>query len=411
MSARVLRATALGLAVALATVSVRADTPATVWERARDPQVATRDALHAYVEQALTTSALSSVPVLRSSVVSHARDLLLEAHAETSPDARLRFDLGEVYEKLQEHERAVTVLSAAIKDHPDAPGVVDAIESLSFAYARLDRPKEERATYFAYLATVTDEHAKGTAVLNLAEAEMRLGNLPEAIARYRESVALVAGGAGQSSQETTLLATWGLAVALDRAGDPHAAQEEALLGTQLDPGERTLEYGENVFFVPEYERHWYPRAGAGRGGEAGDRAALRRALLGSLREALVRLPEGGGADGALDPAGPPPSRRDARARARRESVARRAGEEAGQAEDPEARAARPAAGSDAGSGQQPLRPLSFTPPAPPASLRGSSAPRAERSRGRRACPCAGCCTSRRAPRRCRRSRTSPSAPA
>ncbi len=257
MSARVFRTSALGLAVALATASVRADTPATVWERARDPQVATRDALHAYVEQALTTSAVSSVPVLRSSVVSHARDLLLEAHAETSPDARLRFDLGEVYEKLQEHERAVTVLSAAIKDHPDAPGVIDAIESLSFAYARLDRPKEERATYFAYLAAVTDEHAKGTAVLNLAEAEMRLGNLPEAIARYRESVALVAGGAGQSTQETTLLATWGLAVALDRAGDPHAAEEEALLGTQLDPGERTLEYGENVFFVPEYERHWY----------------------------------------------------------------------------------------------------------------------------------------------------------
>ncbi len=255
MNLRALGLSTLG--VVLATASVHADTPATVWDRARDPQVGTRDALHAYVEQALTTSSLTSVPVLRSSVVAHARDLLLDAHAETSSDPRLRFDLGEVYEKLQEHERAVTVLSAALKDHPDAPGAVDAIESLSFAYARLDRPKEERATYFAYLAAVTDEHAKGTAVLNLAEAEMRLGNLPEAIARYRESVALVAGGAGQSTQETTLLATWGLAVALDRAGDPHAAQEEALLGTQLDPGERTLEYGENVFFVPEYERHWY----------------------------------------------------------------------------------------------------------------------------------------------------------
>ena len=257
MSARTFRTMLLGVAVSLAGASVRADTPASIWDRARDPQVATRDALHAYVEQALTTSSISSVPVLRSSVVSHARDLLIEAHAETSPDTRLRFDLGEVYEKLQEHERAVTVLSSALKDHPAAPGAVDAIESLSFAYARLDRPKEERATYFAYLATVTDEHARGTAVLNLAEAEMRLGNLPEAVARYRESIALVSGGNSQSSAETTLLATWGLAVSLDRAGDPHAAQEEALLGTQLDPGERVLEYGENVFFVPEYERHWY----------------------------------------------------------------------------------------------------------------------------------------------------------
>jgi tetratricopeptide (TPR) repeat protein len=253
-------------AVAVAAVTVlsvttgtmaRADTPASVWERARDPQVATRDALHAYVEQALDTAQTATVPVLRSSVIAHARDLLLEAHAETSPDPRLRFDLGEVYERLLQHERAVVVLSAALKDWPNAPGAVDAIESLSFAFARLDRPREERATYFAYLARVTDERARGTAVLNLAEAEMRLGNLPEAVARYRESVQIAANSAGSSGQETTLLATWGLAVALDRSGDPNAAQAEARLGTELDPGERTLEYGENVFFVPEYERHWY----------------------------------------------------------------------------------------------------------------------------------------------------------
>ena len=50
-------------------------------------------------------------------------------------------------------------------------------------------------------------------MLNLAEAEMRLGNLPEAEERYRESIALVAGGISQGAAETTLLATWGLAVA------------------------------------------------------------------------------------------------------------------------------------------------------------------------------------------------------
>ena len=76
----------------------------------------------------------------------------------------------------------------------------------------------------------------------------------------------------------------------------HAAEDESAPGHRSSIREsRVLEYGENVFFVPEYERHWYLRAWrAGGGGEAVRRAAFRREVLGRMREALGRLREGGG---------------------------------------------------------------------------------------------------------------------
>jgi hypothetical protein len=103
--------------------------------------------------------------------------------------------------------------------------------------------------------------AREEATLNLAEAEMRLGNLTEAVSGYREAQQIAAEIPG--SALSAILASWGLAAALDRAGDPAGSAREAKLAASMDTNERIIEKNmEDVFFEPEYERNWYVALGA-----------------------------------------------------------------------------------------------------------------------------------------------------
>ncbi len=241
---------------ALCAPPAQADTPPNAWEAAKDPTARDAFALHATVREAISLD--GSVTQLRTAALERARALLEDARVESGRDLRLRFDLGEVYEGLSHHERAIAVLKPALDEAPDHPAAVDALSALAYAYAKLDRSLEERDVYQKYLARITDERVRSTAILNMAEAEMRLGNLQQAVAGYREAfqqAATLPNSTGAS--HTAVLAIWGLAVALDRSGDPSGAAGQAKYAVELDPGERVIGDRRLVFFVPEYERFWY----------------------------------------------------------------------------------------------------------------------------------------------------------
>lgn len=238
--------------------SARADTPLSVWQRARAPEAAAAFDLHRVVQQRLVRTAIAAVDFgERERVLA----LLERAGAEHHEDALLRFDLAQVYALLENHARAAQVLKAAIAKFPDHPAVDGAWLRLAFACGHLGDHTCEREAYTEVLRRETEELARATPTLNLAETQMHLGDLKEAIAGYREALRI----AGRvPARETAPLATWGLAVALDRSGDRPAAEKEArfALAMQRSMGLPRLLRSTDVFFVPAHEIHWYEGLGA-----------------------------------------------------------------------------------------------------------------------------------------------------
>jgi len=269
---RILRG-ALGAGVWVASVSIaivaRADAPPNAWDEAKDSQVRTRWELHKSI--ARSTQFEHEVGGLqRAAALEEARAELEDVDAAHSPDPLLRFDLGEIYERLEMHGRAIDVLAPALEAAPRHPSAAEAWGSLAYAYAHLDKTEQELDAYQHYLEVQWDGAYRVTALLNVAEGQMRLGHLPEAIEGYRETIALASSLPMRVGRRDEVLGMWGLAVALDRSGDPTGASAAALQATQIDMRVRLLPrpggpaHGwelinntEFVFFVPEYERCWY----------------------------------------------------------------------------------------------------------------------------------------------------------
>ncbi|HXN30808.1 MAG TPA: tetratricopeptide repeat protein, partial [Polyangiaceae bacterium] len=278
-----------------------ADTPPGVWDLARDPAERERWALHVRVERLLHRRATDDLlpseqrrdEELR---LAAARAMLEEAGAETSPDVRLRFDLGIVYERLATaegrndlYQRVVDILAPALAIAPDHPAATFALEALVETYAKLDRPREEVAVSRRYIARLSDDRSRALTMMNMGEAEMRLGRLDDALGTFRNVLqicgALPNSGARNSTYALTL---WDLAVALDRGGDARAALDTAAKAEQLTwdelgpmglphnvTGWDAIRDQQNVFFVPDWEREWYLALGdaAAAGAEQDDRAA------------------------------------------------------------------------------------------------------------------------------------------
>jgi tetratricopeptide (TPR) repeat protein len=268
----ILAAPALALALALALGSLlvagswfgeglaRADTPRPLWARLSEPSVSEQDALHIEARRALLRlppeeTDLAAFAELRRK--DQVRIVISKIARLQSRTTQLQFDLGELYEEASLHRFAIGALTVALKT-PEGlahPGAEDAWLALAYAYAKSDSVAAEKEAYEHYLRTATNPRSRATAALNLAEAEMRLGNLSEAIAGYRG--ALEQSTTLAFSQETAALAVWGLAVALDRNGESRAAQLEASRALRLDQNMFLITESENVFFEPAYERLWY----------------------------------------------------------------------------------------------------------------------------------------------------------
>jgi tetratricopeptide (TPR) repeat protein len=256
-----------------------ADTPPGAWDLVRDPAQAERWKLHVRVENLLhapvSEDAQPTDPVRNTEIhLELARDLLEQADAEHSSDVRLRFDLGIVYERLGDsqervdmHRRAAEVLSSALDVAPDHPAAVAALQYLGYAYAHLDRPREELDAWRRYISKLTDDRSRVVDKMNMGEAEMRLGRVDDALETFRDVLRLCGQLPNTSTPNSTYVLTlWDLAVALDRSGDPRAAVETAakasaivtIGSTQLPmSGRAIIAQDPAVFFAPAWEREWY----------------------------------------------------------------------------------------------------------------------------------------------------------
>jgi tetratricopeptide (TPR) repeat protein len=254
----------------------RADTPPSVWDRARDPANADSYRLHLEVQRRLATDAVAvafgfSAP--HESMLLNVRSLLERANADKSLDPRLRFDLGVVYLLLGRTEgnsyfkRSAEVLGAALAMAPNDPVAEEGWANLADACGHFGDHECERRAYTNLLELTTEDFRprgnpqRGTAALNLAEAQMHLGNLKDAIEGYREALRLAQRF---PYPDLAPLAIWGLAVAYDRSGDTVAADKEALSVVEMQRSSRMtgLLRSDGVFFYPSYEISWYDAVGA-----------------------------------------------------------------------------------------------------------------------------------------------------
>lgn len=246
-----------------------ADTPPSVWDRARDPATADTYRIHLEVQRRLAQSpprdfGFSGAQESQKDTV---RAMLERLHADKSPDVRLRFDLGLVYLMLSNsqapiyYKRAAEVIGSALALAPEHPAAEEGWSRLAEACGHIGDHDCERRAYGEVLRLTTEEGDRGTSTLNLAETEMHLGNLREALEGYREALRIAS-----RSQSRTLapLAMWGLAVALDRYGDRIEADRQALLVLEMQSssGLNGLLRSSGVFFFPDYELGWYDGVGA-----------------------------------------------------------------------------------------------------------------------------------------------------
>ena len=290
----------------------QADTPPDAWDLARDPSVRVRWDLHVRVQQ-LLDGVLDGAPAEGLGAVSGlplaaARAELEGAGAASSPDIRLRFDLGIVYQRLASieerddlYEAATRVLAPALAMAPNHPAAVRAFEALTAAYDRLDRPAEEVASTRQYIDRVEDGRVRAVGLMDMGEAEMRLGHVDDALATFRDVLQICAATSG--TIVTYALTQWDLAVALDRSGDARSALETAAKARQVswevegphgptearhrmgrDPGprRRVLRAGVGEAVVPGARRCG---GGPGREGPESEHGPLgeRRAALGVVR--------------------------------------------------------------------------------------------------------------------------------
>jgi tetratricopeptide (TPR) repeat protein len=300
----------------------RAETPPSAWDIAKDPAERDRWDLHVRVQRLMHPpigeGGLRFDDELR---IEAACAMLEEADAAHSPDPRLRFDLGIVYSELASKQRRIDlqqkvidvlapVLEAVLtpqsgQAQPDDGAVTGALEALVYAYAKLDRPTDELETWLRYIPRLVDDRVRASAMMNMGEAQMRLGRVDDALATFREVLRLCAELPNTTGVGSTyVLALWDVAVALDRSGDPRGALETAAKASHVDLGGRSGAYliakDPDVFFVPDWERLWYLALGAAaearEAPDARDAAILWAAAERARREYVERAAAAGGHD-------------------------------------------------------------------------------------------------------------------
>jgi tetratricopeptide (TPR) repeat protein len=188
-----------------------------------------------------------------------AEALVRRALALVPDDFRALAALAEVEERAG---RAAAALVALARACPRAPSAAVA----GACWFRLGIEQSRRGRFAEAVAAYEQRLSVGavdvTVFVNLGESLMALGRLDDAEARYREALRLESPVAGRlEDRHGLLLANYGLAVVLDRAGEAVAAREMMARALALDPRASQLEAarepGGDVFFVPEGDVFYY----------------------------------------------------------------------------------------------------------------------------------------------------------
>jgi tetratricopeptide (TPR) repeat protein len=265
-----------------------------IWAKARAPELAERSRLVAEAEDLMMLHAdPASSPDYHdaSFVLRQARRLLEQAGAASSPDPRLRLRYAGVLEEQGDFPAATTALEAVVraKPTPAAPFLAEAYRRLGICYAKTGATEDEIKAYDHALAVEPDNGYRALLEANRAEAWMTLGHVEDAVAGYREAIALV--GNNSTMLVTTL---WSLGVALDREGDLDGGLASIHLARDYDPRDTRIHDRNEWFYSVDYEEAWYEALGhwsAARHAEVGAvRAEEYGRAVGEWQDYIARAP-------------------------------------------------------------------------------------------------------------------------
>ncbi len=144
----------------------------------------------------------------------------------------------------------------------------------------LTREEDFRGAAEAYeraLSLRLDAGSPSTLLSNLAEVSMQSEDLERALSLYQRAVL-------EGSRDERVLATWGMAVALDRLGERGEAIERAKQAIRDDQRPMAVLRQGRVFFVPSYEALYYD--GLGHLAQALLELGSERELEHTLRDAV-----------------------------------------------------------------------------------------------------------------------------
>lgn len=197
------------------------------------------------------------ITLLQRSITLLTRALLLhEGHVETRVllgSWLAHAELGDAALK-----QAVVELLRARSDDTTRAYDCEIASILGVVYSHLQRPGDAVAEYDRALRLLPGEpelvhlsrrHQEAMILGNSAEALMAMGKLDDAIRRYA-----LAESIDRSDQAT--LHALGLAVAYDRDGQVQKSRDAVARALAADPGLRLFQ-GDDVFFVPDGDRHYY----------------------------------------------------------------------------------------------------------------------------------------------------------
>ncbi len=274
-----LGAPVVAVAVAL-WASVAAASP-TIWDSARDPKLLQAHQALVAVERMMLRAEGSSFDPSMQQRFMRAGLAMLELSGAGLHDPRLKIVLGEllVDSAVRRDREGRELLRQALAADPESPLAGRAWFNIAIASARLAEPTQERAAYTRALESAWEPDFRANIHMNRGESAMVLGDLDSAIRDYRRAIRTA------SRPELVALAHYGLGIALERRGNLPAA----LAAMQIARAIRVPLYGTaldlpSVFFVPEYDIHYYKALSAMAGERNAkavekQRALLRRAIL------------------------------------------------------------------------------------------------------------------------------------
>lgn len=235
----------------------------TIWTRTRlglareDEAAARAEALLGRVIDARAAEGGRPDKRLTASLEQEAEKALRAGGAPRARSPATRYLHARILQDLARLDEAEPILRSLVAGEPGAPILGDAFADLGLVLGKRGDRAGEIEAYTNALAHVAPSPSRAILLANRAEAHMAVGQLGLAVDGYRDALAPLTQAELAVVGVTTL---WGLAVALDRSGDPDQAVLQVLMARGYDPTDAHLR-SDSWFFAPPWEEHWYGALG------------------------------------------------------------------------------------------------------------------------------------------------------
>lgn len=261
--------------VCLGSITASSAAPS-VWERARRPNAAAREALVEKADHALNKGEMEKdraelfgllfgADAARLGKI-EARFMLEEAGGANSPNMTVRLRYAGILRSMANDQKplnrngiesAAKIVTTVLASRPAPAMALLAWNELALCHALLGQREQEIHAYTEALALEPVGPRRAMLLANRAESYMGLGRLDDAIRGYRESLGSILFIDMYRFGVTTL---WGLAVALDRNGDVEDALEHIKLARTYDKLDERIK-DDSWFYSPPHDEHWYKALG------------------------------------------------------------------------------------------------------------------------------------------------------